>query len=169
MLVLSARLMMLVNALTIESPVTTVYRMAPNAAAAIVPIAYSIIENYTARTRGRYTMADPTFRAALQKQGTRSPIPLAQKDGIHSYPAHTRCPACPGPRCSTPPRLHGWSSSPNPRSSRSRPRRKTTATLTRSRMKHPRPEDGPGGASFRMQTGNGGSSTNSRSSIATDV
>lgn len=39
MLVLSALLMMLVSALTIESPVTTVYRIAPNAAAAIVPIA----------------------------------------------------------------------------------------------------------------------------------
>lgn len=40
MLVLSALLMMLVSALTIESPVTTVYRIAPNAAAAIVPIAF---------------------------------------------------------------------------------------------------------------------------------
>jgi hypothetical protein len=40
-LVFSARVMMLVSALTIESPVTTVYRMAPNAAAAMVPIAYS--------------------------------------------------------------------------------------------------------------------------------
>jgi len=30
-----------------ESPVTTVYRIAPNAAAAIVPIAYSIVEYYT--------------------------------------------------------------------------------------------------------------------------
>jgi hypothetical protein len=40
-LVFNARVMMLVSALTIESPVTTVYRMAPNAAAAIVPMAYS--------------------------------------------------------------------------------------------------------------------------------
>jgi hypothetical protein len=31
--------MMLVNAVTIESPVTTVYRIAANAAAAIVPMA----------------------------------------------------------------------------------------------------------------------------------
>jgi len=31
--------MRLVSAATIESPVTTVYRIAPNAAAAIVPIA----------------------------------------------------------------------------------------------------------------------------------
>lgn len=31
--------MMLVSALTIESPVTTVYRIAPKAAAAIVPMA----------------------------------------------------------------------------------------------------------------------------------
>lgn len=40
-LVASARLMMLVSALTIESPVTTLYRIAPNAAAAMVPTAYS--------------------------------------------------------------------------------------------------------------------------------
>ena len=46
-LVLSARVMMLVNALTIESPVITVYRIAPNAAAAIVPIAYSTVLDYT--------------------------------------------------------------------------------------------------------------------------
>lgn len=45
-MVLSALLMMLVSALTIESPVTTVYRIAPNAAAAIVPIAYSIVNFY---------------------------------------------------------------------------------------------------------------------------
>jgi hypothetical protein len=42
--VLSARLMMLVNAPTIESPVTTLYRIAPNAAAAIVPMAYSTVD-----------------------------------------------------------------------------------------------------------------------------
>jgi hypothetical protein len=42
-LVFNARLMMLVNALTMESPVITVYKMAPNAAAAIVPIAYSTV------------------------------------------------------------------------------------------------------------------------------
>jgi hypothetical protein len=35
--------MMLVSALTIESPVITVYRIAPKAAAAIVPIAYSAV------------------------------------------------------------------------------------------------------------------------------
>ena len=39
--------MMLVNALTIESPVNTVYRIAPNAAAAMVPIAYSTIDDHT--------------------------------------------------------------------------------------------------------------------------
>jgi len=39
--------MMLVSALTMESPVITVYRMAPNAAAAMVPIAYSTVYNYT--------------------------------------------------------------------------------------------------------------------------
>jgi hypothetical protein len=39
-LVFSARLMMFVSALTIESPVITVHKMAPNAAAAaIVPMA----------------------------------------------------------------------------------------------------------------------------------
>lgn len=38
---LSARAMMLVKAETMESPVTTVYKIAANAAAAIVPIAYS--------------------------------------------------------------------------------------------------------------------------------
>lgn len=42
----SARLMMLVSALTIESPVTTVYKIAPNAAAAMVPIAYSNASDY---------------------------------------------------------------------------------------------------------------------------
>jgi hypothetical protein len=42
-LVFSARLMMLVSALTMESPVITVYKMAPNAAAAMVPIAYSTV------------------------------------------------------------------------------------------------------------------------------
>jgi hypothetical protein len=46
-LVFNARLMMLVNALTTESPVITVYKMAPNAAAAMVPIAYSTVEDYT--------------------------------------------------------------------------------------------------------------------------
>jgi hypothetical protein len=46
-LVLSARAMMLVSAVTIESPVTTVYRIAANAAAAIVPMAYSTGEVYT--------------------------------------------------------------------------------------------------------------------------
>ena len=40
---LKARLMMLVSAATIESPVTTLYRMAPKAAAAIVPMAYSVV------------------------------------------------------------------------------------------------------------------------------
>jgi hypothetical protein len=45
-LVFRARLMMCVNAATMESPVTTVYRIAPNAAAAIVPIAYSTIKLY---------------------------------------------------------------------------------------------------------------------------
>jgi hypothetical protein len=39
--------MMLVSAVTIESPVTTVYKIAANAAAAIVPMAYSIAEHYT--------------------------------------------------------------------------------------------------------------------------
>jgi hypothetical protein len=43
-LVFNARVMMLVSALTIESPVTTVYRIAPNAAAAIVPMAYSTVD-----------------------------------------------------------------------------------------------------------------------------
>lgn len=45
-LVLSARPMMLVSAETMESPVTTVYSTAPNAAAAMVPMAYSIVEYY---------------------------------------------------------------------------------------------------------------------------
>lgn len=45
-MVVSARPIRLVSALTMESPVTTEYRMAPNAAAAIVPIAYSVIELY---------------------------------------------------------------------------------------------------------------------------
>jgi hypothetical protein len=35
--------MMFVSAVTMESPVTTVYRIAPNAAAAIVPMAYSTV------------------------------------------------------------------------------------------------------------------------------
>lgn len=34
-----------VSALTILSPLTTVYKIAPNAAAAIVPIAYAISSN----------------------------------------------------------------------------------------------------------------------------
>jgi hypothetical protein len=42
-LVFRARVMMLVSALTMESPVMTVYRIAPNAAAAMVPIAYSVV------------------------------------------------------------------------------------------------------------------------------
>lgn len=42
--------MMLVSALTIESPVTTVYRIAPKAAAAIVPMAYARVEDFTPRT-----------------------------------------------------------------------------------------------------------------------
>ena len=43
-MVLSARPMMLVSADTMESPVTTVYRIAPKAAAAMVPIAYSTVD-----------------------------------------------------------------------------------------------------------------------------
>src|SRR3954464_5378905 len=39
--------MMWFNAETTESPVTTVYRIAPNAAAAIVPMAYSDVFVYT--------------------------------------------------------------------------------------------------------------------------
>lgn len=35
--------MMLVSADTMESPVTTAYSTAPNAAAAMVPIAYSVV------------------------------------------------------------------------------------------------------------------------------
>jgi hypothetical protein len=46
-LVLSARAMMLVIAATMESPVTTVSRIAANAAAAIVPMAYSTDRLYT--------------------------------------------------------------------------------------------------------------------------
>jgi hypothetical protein len=42
-LVFSALAMMPVNAATTESPVTTVYRMAPNAAAAQLPMAYSTV------------------------------------------------------------------------------------------------------------------------------
>ena len=38
----SARLMMLVSALTIESPVTTVYKMAPNAAAATAVACFAL-------------------------------------------------------------------------------------------------------------------------------
>jgi hypothetical protein len=38
---------MFVNALTIESPVITVYKMAPKPAAAMVPIAYSTVSVYT--------------------------------------------------------------------------------------------------------------------------
>jgi len=45
--VFNAFAMMLVSAFTIESPVTTVYRMAPKAAAAIVPMAYSAVGNYS--------------------------------------------------------------------------------------------------------------------------
>ena len=39
--------MMPVSALTILSPLTTVYKIAPNAAAAIVPIAYANVGDYT--------------------------------------------------------------------------------------------------------------------------
>jgi hypothetical protein len=52
-LVFSARVMMLVSALTIESPVTTVYRIAPNAAAAIVPMAYAVVQDYNSKRRRR--------------------------------------------------------------------------------------------------------------------
>ena len=45
-LVLSAVAMMLVNAATMESPVKTVSRTAANAAAAIIPIAHSIVDVY---------------------------------------------------------------------------------------------------------------------------
>lgn len=45
--------MMLVSAATMESPVTTVYRIAPNAAAAIVPMAYSTDSDYTVSLRSR--------------------------------------------------------------------------------------------------------------------
>ncbi|SEB68685.1 hypothetical protein SAMN04488550_0618 [Gordonia malaquae] len=38
-----------VSAVTTLSPVTTVYRIAPNAAAAIVPMAYSNVALYTNR------------------------------------------------------------------------------------------------------------------------
>jgi hypothetical protein len=39
--------MTLVNAATMESPITTVSRIAENAAAAIVPMTYSSVEFYT--------------------------------------------------------------------------------------------------------------------------
>jgi len=52
-LVFNAFAMMLVSAFTIESPVTTVYRMAPKAAAAIVPITYSVVSDYTLDFGGR--------------------------------------------------------------------------------------------------------------------
>ena len=39
--------MLPVRALTLLSPLTTVYKIAPNAAAAIVPIAYSVVWVYT--------------------------------------------------------------------------------------------------------------------------
>jgi hypothetical protein len=52
-LVFNAFAMMLASAFTIESPVTTVYRMAPKAAAAIVPITYSVVSDYTLDFGGR--------------------------------------------------------------------------------------------------------------------
>jgi hypothetical protein len=59
-LVLSALVMMFVNAVTMESPVTTLYKIAPKAAAAMVPIAYSTVDipdssthNSSSRPRNR--------------------------------------------------------------------------------------------------------------------
>ena len=52
-LVFNAFAMTLVSAFTIVSPVTTVYRMAPKAAAAIVPITYSVVSDYTLDFGGR--------------------------------------------------------------------------------------------------------------------
>jgi hypothetical protein len=54
--VFNARLMMLVRALTMESPVITVYRMAPNAAAAMVPIAYANATLYTPSIHPLYVL-----------------------------------------------------------------------------------------------------------------
>src|SRR5258708_3669070 len=49
--------MMLVNALTTESPVITVYKMAPNAAAAMVPIAYSTVDMPSSSTTNNVSRA----------------------------------------------------------------------------------------------------------------
>ncbi len=51
--VFKARSMIFVNASTIESPVTTPYSTAPNAAAAIVPMAYSAVLMPSSSTAAR--------------------------------------------------------------------------------------------------------------------
>jgi hypothetical protein len=53
--------MILVNAATMESPITTVSRIAENAAAAIVPMTYSTALNYTS-SKGRI-MSDSRWTA----------------------------------------------------------------------------------------------------------
>lgn len=57
--------MMLVNADTMESPVTTVHRIAPKAAAAMVPMAFSKVWSYTdqhARRLNRQLVIDGGHR-----------------------------------------------------------------------------------------------------------
>jgi hypothetical protein len=66
---------MLVSAPTIESPVTTLYRMAPNAAAAIVPMAYSIVLE-------TYPTVGGQRPGPLHLVGALTAIPLAT---INSY------------------------------------------------------------------------------------
>ena len=57
--------MMFVSALTMESPVITVYKMAPNAAAAMVPIAYSTVDMPSSSTANNVSRAHNTRRETL--------------------------------------------------------------------------------------------------------
>lgn len=68
--------MMPVSAETMESPVTTVYRTAPNAAAAIVPIAYSEAVFYNPRLGRRYPS-----QSDVNQRGASTHSPSSSRDG----------------------------------------------------------------------------------------
>jgi hypothetical protein len=77
------------NALTIESPVTTVYRMAPNAAAAMVPIAYSTVLMPASSVAA-------TIRRACNARIVLCSFTFISTTGLlHHRPDHIRSPASP--------------------------------------------------------------------------
>lgn len=80
--------MMFVSALTIESPVTTVYRIAPKAAAAIVPIAYSTVDMPSSDSTTT-TIRRRSFVKMLRINGFPPSQPRGRSGGHSTPPLNT--------------------------------------------------------------------------------